>query len=117
MAQGFTKGVPIDTDPNLSANSNLLVPSQAAIVQYVNNQISSWKTDYNNQITGIKNSVNLTFSTSQNFKPGSLKIYMNGLRLTPGATFDYVETGANIFQINYAPDSTDILIAEYETIP
>lgn len=31
MAQGFTRGVPIDTDPNLAANSDLLVPSQKAI--------------------------------------------------------------------------------------
>jgi len=36
MSQGFTRGVPIDTDPNLAANSNLLVPSQAAVIAYVN---------------------------------------------------------------------------------
>jgi len=35
MAQGTTKGVPIDTDPSLSANSDLLVPSQKAIKTYV----------------------------------------------------------------------------------
>jgi hypothetical protein len=35
MTQGYTKGVPIDTDPTLSANSNQLVPSQAAVVTYV----------------------------------------------------------------------------------
>lgn len=41
MAQGFTRGVPIDTDPNLSANSNLLVPSQYAVRQYVTTQLAS----------------------------------------------------------------------------
>ena len=35
MAQGFTKGIPIDTDPNLSLNSDLVVPSQKAIKTYL----------------------------------------------------------------------------------
>jgi hypothetical protein len=37
MAQGTTKGVPIDVDPTLAANSDLLVPSQKAIKSYVDN--------------------------------------------------------------------------------
>lgn len=41
MAQGFTKGVPIDTDATLSANSNLLVPSQYAVRTYVTSQIAA----------------------------------------------------------------------------
>lgn len=39
MAQGYTKGIPISTDPTMSANSNLVVPSQAAVVSYVASQI------------------------------------------------------------------------------
>jgi hypothetical protein len=39
MSQGYTKGTPIDTDPTLSANSNLVTPSQAAVVSYVASQI------------------------------------------------------------------------------
>lgn len=35
MAQGSTRGVPIDTDITLSANSDLLVPSQKAVKAYV----------------------------------------------------------------------------------
>jgi hypothetical protein len=35
MAQGTTKGVPIDTDPLLANDSDLLVPSQKAIKTYV----------------------------------------------------------------------------------
>lgn len=41
MSQGFTKGVPVDTDPTLAAASNLLVPSQYAVVQYVAAQLAS----------------------------------------------------------------------------
>ena len=35
MTQGFTKGVPIDTDPTMALNSNQVVPSQAAVVAYI----------------------------------------------------------------------------------
>lgn len=55
MAQGYTKGIPIDTDPNLSANSNLLVPSQYAVVLYVSNQIAlsgGLNTNHNTLVDG-----------------------------------------------------------------
>lgn len=35
MAQGFSRGTPIDIDPTLAADSDLLVPSQKAIKSYV----------------------------------------------------------------------------------
>lgn len=41
MTQGFTKGVPIDTDPTLGLNSNQVVPSQAAVVTYVTNAVQN----------------------------------------------------------------------------
>lgn len=41
MTQGTTKGVPIDTDGTLSANSNQLVASQAATKTYVDARIST----------------------------------------------------------------------------
>jgi hypothetical protein len=37
MAQGTTKGIPIDTDASFTANSDLLVPSQKAVKTYVAN--------------------------------------------------------------------------------
>lgn len=40
MSQSYTRGVPVDTDPNMVGNSNLLVPSQAAVVSYVATQLS-----------------------------------------------------------------------------
>ena len=39
MAQGTTKGVPIDTDPTLAADSDLLVPSQKAIKTYADTKV------------------------------------------------------------------------------
>lgn len=41
MSHGFTKAVPIDTDPTMAANTDLLVPSQAAVVAYVASAIPS----------------------------------------------------------------------------
>ncbi len=41
MAQGTTKGVPIDVDPTLAADSDLLVPSQKAVKTHVNTAVSS----------------------------------------------------------------------------
>jgi hypothetical protein len=41
MAQGTTKGVPIDTDDTLSNDSDLLVPSQKAIKAYVDNNMGT----------------------------------------------------------------------------
>jgi hypothetical protein len=41
MAQGTTRGVPIDVDPLLAADSDLLVPSQKAIKTYADTKISS----------------------------------------------------------------------------
>ena len=35
MAQGTTKGVPIDIDNTLAADSDILVPSQKAIKAYI----------------------------------------------------------------------------------
>lgn len=40
MAQGTTKGVPIDTDPTLANNSDLLVPSQKAVKSYAQPQLN-----------------------------------------------------------------------------
>ena len=41
MAQGFTRGTPIDTDPTLSLDSDLVVPSQKAVAAYVANEIAA----------------------------------------------------------------------------
>ena len=56
MAQGTTKGVPIDVDPLLAVDSDLLVPSQKAIKTYVDNVDSSIQT----QLGGKQVTVTLT---------------------------------------------------------
>lgn len=48
MAQGTTKGVPIDVDPLLNLDSDLVVPSQKAIKAYVDAKQSQADSDYIN---------------------------------------------------------------------
>jgi hypothetical protein len=60
MAQGTTKGVPIDVDPTLAADSDLLVPSQKAIKTYVDNVDSSIQT----QLSNKQNTITLTTTGS-----------------------------------------------------
>jgi hypothetical protein len=45
MSQGFTKGTPIDTDPTLSLDSDIVVPSQSAVKAYVASQVGTPVTD------------------------------------------------------------------------
>jgi len=52
MAQGTTKGVPIDTDNTLAADSDILVPSQKAIKAYIQNQVAGKQNTLTNPITG-----------------------------------------------------------------
>ena len=41
MSQSFTRGIPIDTDGNLTANSNGLIPTQKAVKSYVDSGLST----------------------------------------------------------------------------
>lgn len=70
-------------------------------------------TDYDNTIIGLRNSSNKVFTTSFSFTSGSTKVYVNGLRYTPGASYDYQETGVNQITFTNAPDNGDLLIIEY----
>jgi hypothetical protein len=74
---------------------------------------TSQHTDYDSTVTGLRNSVNKVFTTSFNFVSTSTKVYVNGLRYTPGLSYDYQETGANQITFTNAPDSGDLLIIEY----
>jgi len=70
--------------------------------------------DYDPNITGTKNGVNLLFTTSATFIVTTTRVFLNGQRLTRGATYDYVETGTNQITFAAAPLPTDQLIIEYQ---
>lgn len=116
MAQGSTHGVPIDTDGSLSANSDLLVPSEKAVVSYVNTAVNAivvppkipdgrryWMATQNKGASSGVISINSTYSGSlwlfadPNFSVGTSYERVNYLhgglglvQLAPGRTFSEV---------------------------
>lgn len=69
--------------------------------------------DYDVNITGSRNSTNKVFTTSQNFQSGSTRVFINGIRLTKGASYDYSETASNQITFTNAPDTGDLIVIDY----
>ena len=67
----------------------------------------------NEELIGVINGANVMFQTNNNFISGHVHIYLNGLKLRPGVGNDYVELSENTIQMNYAPMSGDVIIADY----
>jgi hypothetical protein len=63
MSQGFTRGVPIDTDPTLSLDSDLVVPSQKAVKTYVDNGLNTKQDAITLTTTGTSGAATLTGAT------------------------------------------------------
>ena len=61
MAQGTTRGVPIDIDPLLAADSDLLVPSQKAVKSYIDNGL------VNKQNASTRRNANNSANSSINY--------------------------------------------------
>ena len=74
---------------------------------------ASAQIDYDYDIIGVRDSVNLVFTTAFIFEAGTTKVYKNGLRLTRGVGYDYVESATNQITFSIAPDNGDLLIIEY----
>lgn len=65
-------------------------------------------------VTGAINSINMEFGTSDTFKPATLEIYLNGLRLIPS---DFIINGANNgFTLSYPLDAGDSILVSYEVV-
>jgi uncharacterized ubiquitin-like protein YukD len=80
MAQGTTKGVPIDVDPTLAADSDLLVPSQKAVKTHIDTALSS------KQDTLVSNVNIKTVNSETLLGPGNVAIPagMNWMGAFPG---------------------------------
>lgn len=61
---------------------------------------------------GSINGSNTSFTTASVFNSGSLRVYLNGQRLTSGSSNDYVETTQG-FTMEYAPITGDVLRVDY----
>ena len=63
MSQGFTRGVPIDTDPNLSLDSDLVVPSQKAVKDYIDTGLNTKQDTITLTTAGTSGPATLTGAT------------------------------------------------------
>jgi hypothetical protein len=89
MSQGFTRGVPIDTDPNLALDSDLVVPSQKAVKDYVD--------------TGL-NTKQDTLTDTKSVKIVSNNVELDGDLTTPLANYVYGTNGSGTR--GWKPDPT-----------
>ena len=63
MSQGFTRGVPIDTDPTLSLDSDLVVPSQKAVKDYIDTGLNTKQDTITLTTAGTSGPATLTGAT------------------------------------------------------
>jgi hypothetical protein len=74
-------------------------------------------TDYNYEITGERNEWVCTMYLTKAYVPGTVKVYLNGMRLTRGTHYDFREVTANILILNNGPISEDdLLVVDYKTL-
>lgn len=69
--------------------------------------------DQDDAVIGVRNGSNKTFQLSFTYDPGSVRLYLNGVRQRPGASYDYVEYDGDKITFSEAPDSLDTITAEY----
>jgi hypothetical protein len=100
---------------NVSTANVVYYNSSTGLMTYGTAPVGAqFKIDYDPNITGTKNGSNLLFTTSSTFIATTTRVFLNGQRLTRGATYDYVETGTNQITFAAAPVPTDQLIIEYQ---
>lgn len=64
--------------------------------------------------SGDIDGMNITFITSNNYVTESLRVSLNGLRLSRGVGNDYVESTPDTFIMNYTPLPGDTLEVDYQ---
>ena len=75
-------------------------------------------TDYDYDVTGVKDGVNTVFKLRYAYTPESTRVYLNGIRLTLGAAYDYDEFSSDEIEIFIAPESDDLITVDYKiTVP
>ena len=62
-------------------------------------------------IVGAFDGINIDFQTTAPFTPGTLALYLNGVRMY--LNDDYIITGPDTFQMTFVPNTTGKFLAEY----
>lgn len=100
-----------DTDQFLVSDSGVVKYRTGA--QLMKDIMDRMHSDYDYNVVGNRDSSNKTYTLTSSFVSGSTRVYINGIRLTPGAGYDYVETGTSQITFTNAPDSGDLITVDY----
>ena len=90
------------------------IPSTAWTALYESPIDVTFVINHDDDLVGDKDGVNKIFTLSQTFVSGSTRVYLNGIRQRPGASYDYVESGQTIVFYE-APVAEDTIEVEFLT--
>jgi len=68
---------------------------------------------FNETPSGDIDGTNVEYTTEFPFREETLVVFLNGLKLLPGAGNDYNIVNSQTIELEYAPLSGDILVVEY----
>lgn len=103
---------PAGPAPEIGSNGNWVIDGNDTGVR-----ASTWeKTDYNENISGSRTGGNTQFFASEHYVPGTMKVWMDGLRLSRGFAGDFTENGDHISITINRPGITmeTLFIFEYQ---
>jgi hypothetical protein len=67
MGQGYTKGIPLDSDGTLSANSDFLAPTQKAVKTYVDTGLATKQATLTGDESVLNNGIHYPFAKSGDY--------------------------------------------------
>lgn len=123
----FVLGAPITTAGTIAIrlSSGYVIPTYTDVQQGMTAYLwgnhalqgylksGSFISDYDSAITGLRNSSNKVYTLTNNYQTGTTKVYVNGVRYSPGVGNDYTESAANQITFTNAPDSGDLILVDY----
>jgi hypothetical protein len=105
--------------PNATTDTDKFVVIDGGVVkhrtgaQLLSDIQSQFQSDYDFNIAGNRDSLNKTFTLSALYVPGTTRVFVNGIRYTPGANYDYTEANGNQIIFAIAPDLGDLITVDY----
>jgi len=107
----------VSNSVTLSSLSTGVLKINGSGVVYSENSDTAEVIDYDTDIIGSRDGNNTTFQLKYPYLPGSLKLYLNGLCLTMGTNYDYIESYPSSVVFSIAPQTGSLIVAEYKTGP
>jgi hypothetical protein len=80
-------------------------------IPFASGSTGNENTDYG--LIGAMDGINTVFQTSLPFEPGTVKLYVNGVRQFKGDDEDFKENLDGTITINYPPEPNTKLIADF----